>query len=254
MPTKNPRFTITLDSELYQRIEDFRYEGRYKSQTQAVLALLERGLAASGSGPVKRGPACSPEGEALAQGFDRLDKPGQRLLQVVLREEADRVREEARQHRARGREEKKEEDGGEATPARSVPLFHSLEAVCRAAPVPGEDFTFLEPEDPVPEGTDFAVRLWDDSMAPLLPAGTAVYAGRAPLENGDVAVFHYEGDVLCRQYYRDEWGGVHLLCLNRGAADPDRYVPADLAPSLVCCGRAILPQRPALAVPEEDLL
>ena len=44
MPTNKPRFTITIEEDLFQRIEDFKYEYRYKNQTQAVLALIEMGL------------------------------------------------------------------------------------------------------------------------------------------------------------------------------------------------------------------
>lgn len=44
MPTDKPRFTITVDPELLQQIEDFRYTHRIKNQTQAVISLMELGL------------------------------------------------------------------------------------------------------------------------------------------------------------------------------------------------------------------
>jgi len=44
MPTEKPRFTITMDETLYNQIEEFKFNKRYKNQTKAVLALIEKGL------------------------------------------------------------------------------------------------------------------------------------------------------------------------------------------------------------------
>lgn len=44
MATKNPRFSVTLEQELYDAIEDYRFTRRLKSQNQAVVELLEKGL------------------------------------------------------------------------------------------------------------------------------------------------------------------------------------------------------------------
>ena len=44
MPTEKPRFTISLDEELLQKIDDFRFENRYANRTQATLELIRIGL------------------------------------------------------------------------------------------------------------------------------------------------------------------------------------------------------------------
>jgi hypothetical protein len=44
MPTDKPRFTITMDDDLLQRIDEFKFSNRYKNQTQAVIALIEKGI------------------------------------------------------------------------------------------------------------------------------------------------------------------------------------------------------------------
>ncbi len=44
MPTEKPRVIITLPGDLFDRIEDFRYENRYPNRSEAVLALIEEGL------------------------------------------------------------------------------------------------------------------------------------------------------------------------------------------------------------------
>ena len=45
MPTRKPRVTITMTEEQFKAIEDYQYSNRKKNQTQAILALLEKGLA-----------------------------------------------------------------------------------------------------------------------------------------------------------------------------------------------------------------
>lgn len=45
MPTNKPRYTITLDSELLQKIDDFRFENRFPNRTQATLELIRIGIA-----------------------------------------------------------------------------------------------------------------------------------------------------------------------------------------------------------------
>jgi len=46
MPTEKPRYTITVDEELMQRIDDFRFENRYPSRSAATLVLIRLGLEA----------------------------------------------------------------------------------------------------------------------------------------------------------------------------------------------------------------
>jgi len=46
VPTKNPRFTITVTEDMLKDIEDFRYENRYPTRTQAVNELFRMGIEA----------------------------------------------------------------------------------------------------------------------------------------------------------------------------------------------------------------
>lgn len=46
MSTEKPRFTITVDDELFALIEDFRYENRYPNRNVAINALLLAGAEA----------------------------------------------------------------------------------------------------------------------------------------------------------------------------------------------------------------
>jgi hypothetical protein len=42
--TNKPRFSVTLSDEVYKAVDDYKFEHRFKNQTQAVAALVELGL------------------------------------------------------------------------------------------------------------------------------------------------------------------------------------------------------------------
>lgn len=46
MPTKKPRYCITVDDEMLKEIDDFRFNNRYNSRSQATLELIRLGLQA----------------------------------------------------------------------------------------------------------------------------------------------------------------------------------------------------------------
>ena len=132
------------------------------------------------------------------------------------------------------------------TAQREIPLYESPAAAGYAAPVFGEDYDLIPVTGEVPQGADFAVRLQGDSMEPYLRDGGLAYVNRDPLQNGDVGIFCVDGEMLCKQYYRDPLGMVYLFSLNRKRSDADVLLPRDSGRSMVCFGRVILPRRPAL--------
>lgn len=44
MPTEKPRYTIIVDNDLLQQIDDFRFENRYPSRSAATLELIRLGI------------------------------------------------------------------------------------------------------------------------------------------------------------------------------------------------------------------
>ena len=46
MATDKPRYSITLDEDMFQAIEDFRYTFRYPNRNQATVELIRLGLEA----------------------------------------------------------------------------------------------------------------------------------------------------------------------------------------------------------------
>ena len=77
----------------------------------------------------------------------------------------------------------------------------------------------------MPHGAELAVRIQGDSMAPWIADGAVVYVNHDPLQNGDVGIFCVDGDMLCKQYYKDPFGNVYLFSLNRARADADVLMP-----------------------------
>ncbi|CAB5087217.1 hypothetical protein D3OALGA1CA_651 [Olavius algarvensis associated proteobacterium Delta 3] len=44
MPTEKPILTFAVDKDLFERINDFRFENRIEARSEAIRRLLERGL------------------------------------------------------------------------------------------------------------------------------------------------------------------------------------------------------------------
>lgn len=44
MATDKPRYTVSVDNELFQKIEDFRFENRFQTRSEATVALIRLGL------------------------------------------------------------------------------------------------------------------------------------------------------------------------------------------------------------------
>ncbi len=127
---------------------------------------------------------------------------------------------------------------------RMIPLYRSPAAAGYAAPVFGEDFELLPVTGTVPAGAELAVRIQGDSMEPRITDGDVVYVNHDPLRNGDVGIFCVDGDMLCKQYYRDPLGVVYLFSLNRRRADADVVFPRGSGRSLTCFGRVMMHAQP----------
>lgn len=44
MATNKPRYTVSVDNELFQQIEDFRFEHRFQTRSEATVELIRLGL------------------------------------------------------------------------------------------------------------------------------------------------------------------------------------------------------------------
>lgn len=44
MSTDRARYTVSLDDEMFQKVEDFRFDNRYQTRSQATVELIRLGL------------------------------------------------------------------------------------------------------------------------------------------------------------------------------------------------------------------
>ena len=95
MPTEKPRITFAISKEKLEELEAYRFENRIKNQTQAILALIEKGLA-DFEADAKEVPLYSDGAMRLARDYDGLDGHGKRVLRLVADEEKARCIERAR--------------------------------------------------------------------------------------------------------------------------------------------------------------
>lgn len=123
---------------------------------------------------------------------------------------------------------------------RTIPLYQSPAAAGYAAPVFGDDFKYIVVRDDVPSGAEFAVRIQGDSMMPWIEDGSIVYVNHDPLVAGDVGIFCVDGEMLCKQYYRDPLGVVYLFSLNRNRAAADVVLGTSSGRHLACFGRVMM--------------
>lgn len=49
MATNRPRYTVSVDEDLFKKIEDFRYENRFQTRSEATVELIRIGLEALNS-------------------------------------------------------------------------------------------------------------------------------------------------------------------------------------------------------------
>lgn len=258
MATDKPRFSITVSDEVYEQINEYQHKHRLSTQTKAVLAFIERGIEEikrDGTRPstpktdTKTAPSdLSDEAQAVARDYSELDPPGKNVVKVVIAEEGKRVQAEKERRREKALWMDEADDMDEHADPRVIPLYFTPAAAGYASPAFGEDFEYIEVGGDVPLHADFAVKIDGDSMEPYIMDGSTVYVNRDPLENGDVGIFYVDGDMLCKQYYKDDQDRVHLLSLNRNRADADRYIHPDSDTVLSCYGRVILPHRPRISL------
>lgn len=175
----------------------------------------------------------SGQERGLVERYRRLPRSGRQAVDTVL-EALGSFQEEA------------ERTAGPEEGVLEIPLYRSPAAAGYAAPVFGEDYDLVPVTEEVPRGAVFAVRIQGDSMEPCLADGSVAYVNRDPMGNGDVGIFCVDGDMLCKQYYRDSLGMVYLYSINRARSDADVVLPRTGGRTLVCLGKVMLRHVPAV--------
>ena len=91
-----------------------------------------------------------------------------------------------------------------------------------------------------PSRGDFAVRITDDSLAPLFSPGQTAYLIRSTqLRDGDVGLFYSTRGMVFRQFCQDSVGNVYLFSLDRSRRGEDLLIPHG-GQRPVCYGKLLL--------------
>ena len=91
MPTEKPRITIAIGPKTLEAVNDFRFDRKFKNQTQAILALIERGLSSYGLYTDPASAAHLDGAMQVASHYDALDIFGQRALRRTAEMELERM-------------------------------------------------------------------------------------------------------------------------------------------------------------------
>ena len=98
----------------------------------------------------------------------------------------------------------------------------------------------------LPAGVSFAFYVPDNSLRPYLEKDALVYCDDAQLQPGDIGLFNWQGNTVCRQYHKDPFGITYLFALNRKMNGEDLVVPSFQEQELTCYGRIVMERRVAL--------
>ena len=91
MPTAKPRVTITMTEEQLQKIENLRFKKRFKSQTQAILALIDAGFETLKSKNISAEDIIARNHDKkMVKKYHLLDDHGKEIVDFILEKEYER--------------------------------------------------------------------------------------------------------------------------------------------------------------------
>lgn len=106
----------------------------------------------------------------------------------------------------------------------------------RVLPGPEPKFSVFR-SNSLPEDVSFGFYVPDNSLRPALKKGQLVYCDDQQLTPGDIGLFQYRGDTVCRQYNKDIFGMTYLFALDRRRSREDIVLRSCEEKDLICLGR-----------------
>lgn len=221
MATDKPRFSVTMEPQMLEKVEDFQHENRMKSQSKAITELVRLGLAElENSLKTEKAPSQMDEADEIAEQYRKLDSHGKGAVKAILDFESAAAIAEVRQSAAPGRPTLKlvkRNAGFVDTKVYDQPAAAGFGNYLDDPSYHIEQY----PANVVPEGTEFGVRISGDSMAPdIQDGGTVFVQSRATIEPGQIGIFVLNGEAFCKKLIVDrEKGQVRLSSLNPAYKD-----------------------------------
>lgn len=230
MATEKPRFSITVDTETLEKVEDYRHRNRIKTQSKAIIELVRSGLADLES-EWNCNDDPSPAAMQLAEDYDRLDSHGRAAVRGLMDEELNRMA-EMENMLALDQEPK------------VINLFDNPAAAGLALDMTGQGCTPYELAPDDPPGASYAIRVQGDSMEPHFPDGSLAFVNHDTMRDGDIGVFCVDGATVIKQWHYDPVLRItYLFSLNRKRSDADVVITASNDRSFVWQGRVITKRR-----------
>lgn len=114
--------------------------------------------------------------------------------------------------------------------------------------LPGEKHWSVFRSNALPDDVTFGFYVPDNSLRPALKKGQLVYCDDQQLKSGDIGLFLYHGETMCRQYHKDMFGMTYLFALDRKRSREDIVLRSCEEKDLVCLGRVRAEKRYSLPV------
>jgi len=174
--------------------------------------------------------------ESLIKKYKTLDPHGRKLVDTVCEMEYERTNQDTKVGELHIIDNRQC-----ISKNRYIPRYLYPPAAGFGTPLEGNDFEMIRVDDNVPEDADYAVCISGDSMEPYIQNGGMVFVKETTdLNNGDVGIFSVNGEMYCKQYYKDRGRSLHLLSANPERADASIHVSCDSGYVVRCCGKVLL--------------
>lgn len=105
----------------------------------------------------------------------------------------------------------------------------------RTLPGPEPRFSVFR-SSALPPDVSFGFYVPDNSLRPALKKGQLAYCDDKQMLPGDIGLFQYRGDTMCRQYHKDIFGITYLFMIDRRRSIEDIVLRSCEEKDLICLG------------------
>lgn len=178
MATDKKRFTISLEDELIDAVEQYQHLHQLRRRSDALLELATVGLNKIND-------------KKDIKNYHDLDDHGKKIVDMVIKEEFDRMEREAAYKCC--------------ADILKLDYFDLPASAGFGLPLEGEYRTIIEvPKNDLTKKADFAIRVSGDSMKPDYSDGEIVLVKKIDVRRGDVGIFVLDGESYIKELGKDE--------------------------------------------------
>lgn len=177
MTTEKKRFTISLEDELIDAVEQYQHLHQLRHRSDALLELATAGLNKIND-------------KKDIKNYHDLDDHGKKIVDMIIKEEFDRMEREAACNHC--------------TDILKLDYFDLPASAGFGLPLEGEYRTIIEvPKNDLTKKADFAIRVAGDSMEPDYSDGEIVLVKKGEVHKGDIGIFVLDGESYIKELGKD---------------------------------------------------